>query len=478
MQRLVKHNDSRGRIGAVKTRLCLAFAACLLAGSAGAHVGEAQPSGLTSIFADRLARAYARLGNNLLIIRSNASPAPLTAAGFDQDPAFFYFTGAARLLGGILVLDGGTRRTELFVPADLPNDWRLFAPTQAQSSLSSSVLHVGRVSRWQAFAQYVDGRLTGVSPPTIYVDAGGSAGILGGSLSASVDSLASLANAARAWRHLIQQRWPKADVRSDAGIVETLRAVKDSSEIAILRRVARASADAFLAGLPRFSPGRHQRDVEAAVVEACVRLGPGGISFWPWAMSGPNSAFPAPFTSLVDPQHLDRVMRTGEIVRFDIGCEIDHYMGDVGRTVPVSGTYSADQREVVDLLVAAYRSGIATILDGATIEAVVQASVDEVKRRTTALHTKLGREAAAVITRSGGIPFWQMHGIGLDAAEQLPDTLRAGMVLDYEPIFVVGGEGYYMEDMILVTNTKAEILTTGLPTTAAEIERVMRPRRR
>jgi Xaa-Pro aminopeptidase len=71
-----------------------------------------------------------------------------------------------------------------------------------------------------------------------------------------------------------------------------------------------------------------------------------------------------------------------------------------------------------------------------------------------------------------------MHGIGLDAAEQLPDTLRAGMVLDYEPIFVVGGEGYYMEDMILVTNTKAEILTTGLPTTAAEIERVMRPRRR
>src|SRR5207249_4428380 len=98
-------------------------------------------------------------------------------------------------------------------------------------------------------------------------------------------------------------------------------------------------------------------DVEAAVVEACVRLGPGRPSFWPWAMSGPNAAFPTPFTSLVDPQNLDRVMRAGEVARLDIGCEIDHYMGDVGRTVPVSGSFSADQKEVVDLLVAAYRAG-------------------------------------------------------------------------------------------------------------------------
>ncbi|MFL5382008.1 MAG: hypothetical protein ACJ8GN_05800 [Longimicrobiaceae bacterium] len=56
----------------------------------------------------------------------------------------------------------------------------------------------------------------------------------------------------------------------------------------------------------------------------------------------------------------------------------------------------------------------------------------------------------------------------------LPDTLRAGMVLDYEPMFAVGGQGFYMEDMILVTAGGYEILTTGLPYTAAEIESAMR----
>lgn len=238
--------------------------------------------------------------------------------------------------------------------------------------------------------------------------------------------------------------------------------------------MAAASATALVAGLHRFKPGGRQRDVEAAVVEACVRHGD-GVSFWPWAMSGPNAAFPTPFTSFTDPRHLDRVMQAGEVVRLDIGCQVDHYQGDVGRTAPVSGVFTAGQSEVVDLLVAAYRAGLAVLRDGTTVPAVIQASVAEVARRQAALRTALGKEAAAVITRPDGIPFWQLHGIGLEGAEEVPDTLHAGMTIDYEPIFVVDGQGFYMEDMILVTPTGCEILTKGLPYTAAEIERVMRP---
>ena len=169
-------------------------------------------------------------------------------------------------------------------------------------------------------------------------------------------------------------------------------------------------------------------------------------------------------------------MQAGEVARLDVGCAIDHYMGDVGRTVPVSGTFTPDQAEVVDLLAAAYRAGVGTIRDGSTVAAVIQASVDEVKRRQSTLHSPLATEAAALITRPGGIPYWQLHGIGLEDAEAPPDTLRAGMVVDYEPIFVVGNQGFYMEDMLLVTAHGAEILTKGLPTTAREIERAMRRR--
>ena len=79
-----------------------------------------------------------------------------------------------------------------------------------------------------------------------------------------------------------------------------------------------------------------------------------------------------------------------------------------------------------------------------------------------------------LISQPDSIPFWQIHGVGLDAAESLPPVLRAGMVLDYEPIFVVDGQGFYMEDMVLVTPNGHEVLTKTLPYSATEIERAMR----
>ncbi|HWH04751.1 MAG TPA: aminopeptidase P N-terminal domain-containing protein [Gemmatimonadales bacterium] len=458
-------------------RRLIAWSVLLVASMTASTVAGAQgaaPTTAFSTYAQRLARAYSRLGNDLLIIRSRWALAGATDAAFDQEPSFFYFTGDERLLGAVLVIDGATRRAELFVP-NLPPPLRLFAPSQAgPAGLSPSSVHVDHVSDWNAFASYVDDRLSHDPRPTIYVDDGGYAGGLAGALGTPFDRT-TLGNPWLVWRRSIQQRWPNAAVQSGGAIISQVRAVKDSGEIGTLRQVAAASAVAWVAGLHRVAPGRRQREVEAAVVEACVRNG-GDVSFWPWAMSGPNSAFPTPFTSLDDPRHLDRAMQAGDVVRLDIGCQVDHYQGDVGRTVPVSGAFSAGQAEVVDLLVAAYRAGLGVLRDGATVSDVIRASVAEVARRQPALRTSLGRDAAAVITRPDGIPFWQLHGIGLDPAEGLPDTLHAGMTMDYEPIFVVGDQGFYMEDMILVTPAGFEILTTGLPYTAAEIERAMRPR--
>jgi Xaa-Pro aminopeptidase len=262
----------------------------------------------------------------------------------------------------------------------------------------------------------------------------------------------------------------------DTFVSVALRAVKDSAEVSTLRRVAAASASAFLAGLPRFGAGRRQREVEAAVLDACTREGD-GPSFWPWVMSGPNAAFPKPFTSFLDPHHLDRQMQAGEVVRYDLGCKVDHYMGDVGRTLPVTGTFSPGQREVIDLMVAVYRAGLAAVRDGAEGGGLLRASVAEAKRRQAAMRTPLGKHAAALLAQPDSLPYWQWHGVGLDDAEEPPRVLRAGMVIAYEPIFVVEGQGFYMEDMILVTPSGHEVLTNGLPSTAAEIEGAMRRRR-
>ena len=79
-----------------------------------------------------------------------------------------------------------------------------------------------------------------------------------------------------------------------------------------------------------------------------------------------------------------------------------------------------------------------------------------------------------MLLASDGTEAWELHGVGLDDAEGMPDTMRAGMVVAYELMLVAGGDGFYLEDMIAITRDGHEVLTAGLPYTAAEIEGAMR----
>ena len=458
----------------------ISLTAALLALLAAPTISSAQgtrASATADRYAARRERAYSRLGNDLLVMRSRWAPGNFTQSAFDQDPTFYYFTGADHVLGAILVLDGRTRRAELFLPAALPRSLGPIARNQPKAGVAQAdSFRVDGVADWNTFSRYMERRLRDEPRPTIQVDEDVTQGALAGFLDIALDSMATPGRPPSAWGEALRRRWPNASIVTSTAISAESRAVKDSVEIATLRLAATNSAAALRSGMLRFAPGRHQRDVEGAVVDACTRNAGDGPSFWPWAMSGPNAVFPMPFTSSVDMHNLDRVMRPGEVARLDIGCQVDHYMGDVGRTVPVSGTFTPDQAEVIDLLVATYRAGLAVLRDGVADSTVIEASVAEARRLRPTMRTALGRRAAALVSERDSIPYWQIHGIGLDIAESLPSVLRAGMVLDYEPIFAVDGQGFYMEDMILITPTGYEILTKGLPYSAAEIERAMRPR--
>jgi len=194
-------------------------------------------------------------------------------------------------------------------------------------------------------------------------------------------------------------------------------------------------------------------------------------------MTGVNSNIAVAFQSLADNQFLDRTMRAGELARVDVGCAQEHYEGDVGRTAPVTGRFDPGQREAWDLFVAAYRTALDVVKPGRTARDVFAAWQGEFERRRPRLQTFFGKRTAEVALSSEASKFWQMHGVGVENAEGLIDTLNVGQVLAFEPILTVDGVGLYLEDMILVTPAGAEVLTKGLPYTAVEIENAMRTKR-
>jgi Xaa-Pro aminopeptidase len=440
-----------------RTLLRLFFCA-LTAGVLASTTASAQiPS---SAYPARRAAALAAIGGDLLVVPARASFLADDQLGFTQTADFQYLTGLDDVVGAVLVLDGATSTSTLFVGPRNPLVSRGTIVPGAESAARlqlSSVEAVPTLEAWlrQRFAR---------TPSTAYVAPTDVRG--------AVEAPLPIASSVLRWQAWLTSLGA-AKVTSAVAVLRPLRDIKDSNEIAVIREVGRTSGEAFLAGMHALAPGKWQHDTELAVVDACRAAGARGVSFWPWTMSGPNADFNSLWNTFLSYDHVDRQMKAGEVVRVDVGCQVNHYMGDVGRTAPVSGKFTEGQREAWDVFIAGYRAGLIALKDNVRARTVYDAALSEIRRLAPSLKTAQGKRAAETLLGPKGTEAWELHGVGLDDAEGLPEVLRAGMVVAYELMFTVDGDGFYLEDMILVKNNGYEVLTPGLPYMAREIEAAM-----
>jgi Xaa-Pro aminopeptidase len=441
------------------TRRLVAHALVIAAISTAAASAYAQIP--ESAYQARRGAVLAKLGRDILIVPARGSFLSDDEMGFVQAPDFQYLTGLAEQVGAVLVLDGSDATVTLFVarPSALIS-LAIIPPSAA----SAQMLHMNGVLPVDSLEPRLRPRFAS-APTNVY--------IAGVDPRGAVPTPLPMANSVTRWRAWVKSLGA-ADGTSAIPVLRPLREIKSAEEIAILRKVGRASSAAFLAGIQALHTGQTQRVAELDVVNACVAAGARGVSFWPWTMSGPNAQFMNLFSSFQSYEHIDRVMQRGEVVRVDVGCQADHYMGDVGRTAPVSGRFTSGQREAWNLFIAGYLAGLPLIKDGAATADVFAAAIAAVRGRKSYLRTPQGKHAAKVLLAANGTSPWEIHGVGLDDAEGQPDTLRAGMTVAYELMFVVDGDGFYLEDMIAVGRNDNEVLTPGLPYTASEIQAAMR----
>jgi Xaa-Pro aminopeptidase len=414
----------------------------------------------TATYAGRRSAVLGVGGSRIVIVPSQSAFKTDDQAGFQQATDFYYLTGLGDVVGAVLALDGPARAAVLFAPPSSPLITR---PMPTPGPGTATRLGLDLVLPVDSLESWLRRRLPAATE--VLVSPADPRGV--------VATPVPMANGIERWRHYLGGLGHRGAVGAATTVIRPLRERKDRGEIAILDRVGRMSGQAMVMGIRALEPGRTQRQVEVAVVKSCVDAG-GRHSFWPWAMSGPRAVYGDLFNSFVDYDGHDRVMRAGELVRVDVGCQVERYMGDVGRTAPVGGRFDPGQREAWDLFIAGYRAGLALVSDGVAVADVFAAALDRIRALAPTLRTPLGRQAAAVLLGPTGTEAWQFHGVGLDDAEGAPAVLGVGMTVAYELMFAVGDQGFYLEDMILIERDGYRLLTPGLPYTAAEIERVIR----
>ncbi|SIS36932.1 M24 family metallopeptidase [Salimicrobium flavidum] len=226
-----------------------------------------------------------------------------------------------------------------------------------------------------------------------------------------------------------------------AGIVETLRMVKSSEEISILREAAKIADEAFDHILTYIKPGVKEIDVSNELEFFMRKKGATSSSFDIIVASGYRSALPHGVAS-------EKKIETGELVTLDFGALYKGYCSDITRTVSV-GEISDKQKEIYATVLEAQKKGMDGLKAGLT-----------------------GKEADAltrdVINEKGyGSYFGHStgHGIGLDVHEgpglshRSDVELKPGMVVTVEPgIYVQGTGGCRIEDDTVITEEGNEPL--------------------
>ncbi len=238
---------------------------------------------------------------------------------------------------------------------------------------------------------------------------------------------------------------PDAALVDAADVLWRLRRVKSKAEVAYLRETARITADAYDAMFATVRPGTTEREAHRTFLVELFRGGAERPGYIP-ITSGPGN-----YTRRTGGP-TDRQLEAGDLLWLDGGCSYMGYWADFSRAVAV-GRRSEAQAD-------AYR----------TVREITHDALEEVRP---------GRPVSGIVRRvqkafdRHGFPWGATsrigHGIGLDLTEppsvrdDVEDPLEPGMVLTCEPTVVAEHGLYQFEEIYVVTDRGAELITRPAP---------------
>jgi Xaa-Pro aminopeptidase len=459
----------------------------------------------TSIYAQRRARLASMLGAGGIAIIPTAPERQRNRDSdflFRHDSYFYYLTGFTEP-GACLVITHEGSSTLFCQPKDLEREiwdgYRL-GPQAAPAALGVDAAHASgeldaqlprllenRVCVWYPFATH-----------------------------------SGLAARVEGWLNAVRARVRygalcPAEQNDLCTLLDEMRLVKDAHEQAIMRRASQISAGAHVRAMQRSArmlrAGEEVREyhLDAELLHEFRQHGSQYPAYGSIVAAGANAC-------VLHYRADTALVRDGELVLIDAGCELDGYASDITRTFPANGRFTGPQRALYDLVLASQDAAVAATRAGARFTDPHDATVAVLAQGLLDLglldKNKLG-SVQDVIDQRAYFQFYMHrtgHWLGMDVHDcgsyvepgelgqvsQRKDplsgelitnrpsrVLRPGMVLTIEPGLYVRPAagvpeafhniGIRIEDDAIVTESGCELITRGVPVKADEIEALMRP---
>jgi len=289
--------------------------------------------------------------------------------------------------------------------------------------------------------------------------------------------------------------------------IAEMRILKDDFEIEFLRQACQITAEGLNEAYRAAAAGTREQDLAGVLEAAFHDRGSPGSSFLQ-AASGPNA-------TNIHFGATERVLENGDIIVFDVGAWWNHYTADISRTIPASGTFSKEQREIYTVVLNSQKAAIEAMKPGASMDSVREIAQNVLIDGLHELGLVLDKENPA--QRRFFIAHGYYHFIGLDIHDvwsefgRMPGekVYQPGMIMTMEPGLYFPADrldqalarlgsneedeatrwfmetirpvyekyvniGVRIEDDVLITEDGNEILTAAVPKEIDAIEAMMK----
>lgn len=269
-------------------------------------------------------------------------------------------------------------------------------------------------------------------------------------------------------------------------VLHEMRLFKSAQEINAMRAAGEISAQAHVRAMQVCRPGLMEYQLEAEIMYHFMQHGC-RLPAYSSIVGGGKNACVLHYISN------NAVLREGDLVLIDAGCEMEYYAGDITRTFPVNGRFSEAQRALYELVLKAQLACLAAIKPGILWEDTHDISVSVITEGLVELGILKGKPQELI--DCGAYKSFYMHRLGHWLGLDVHDVgdykvegewrpLEPGMVMTVEPgIYIASdnesvdarwrGIGIRIEDDVLITADGCEVLTASVPKTVEDIEALM-----
>lgn len=281
------------------------------------------------------------------------------------------------------------------------------------------------------------------------------------------------------------------DVSDIRKLVDEMRLYKSPFEQEIMRQSANIAAAAHNRAIHFAKPNMMEYEVEAEFLHEFYRKGAQAPAYTSIVAGGANAC-------TLHYNANNCVLKAGDLLLIDAGCELDGYASDITRTFPVNGKFTGAQKDVYELVLASQLAAIAKLNTSNHWNAPHEAALDVLIQGFIDLRLCKGSKES--VLENGDYRQFYMHRtghwLGLDVhdageykdakAKNQQDNwlaLQPGMTLTVEPgCYIRPADnvpeafwniGIRIEDDVLVTQHGCEVLTVNAVKSIADIEALM-----